>query len=175
MKKTALIRKTPLKSGSPLKRVTAWPAPTTARSQIHQNQAVQRHQPKRRPATSGVPAKVRKALALRSDGVCEIGQQGCTGRATEAAHRVKVGMGGRKGSAAAAHHVLSNLLHLDHNCHQILCHANPTAAYSAGWMLREHQSPALEPCLYRGAVRWLTDDGLVLSTNPHNAEEATHA
>ena len=167
------MKRSPMPSRkSPLERKTALPAAPFARSTLHANQGSQRHQPKRRPKTSSIPVKVRKALALRSDGVCEIGQPGCTGRATEAAHRVKVGMGGRK-ATAAAHHVLSNLLHLDHHCHQRLCHANPAEAYANGWMLREHQTPTAEPCLYRGAVRWLTDSGLVLVTNPYDAEEAT--
>jgi hypothetical protein len=162
-------RKTPLKS-SPLERTAAWPAPATARSSLHANSAAQRHQPKR--SAPGIPAKVRRGLAARSGGVCEIGQRGCTVQATDASHRVKVGIGGRKGAAAVAHHVLSNLLAACRVCHSQTLHAQPALAYRHGWMLREGQNTLTEACLYRGAVRWLSDDGAVLTSNP-TPEEAT--
>jgi hypothetical protein len=80
-------------------------------------------------------------------------------------------MGGRKGAAAVAHHVLSNILHACRACHE-RGHASPADSYRAGWMLRDWQDPTAEPCLYRGAVRWLSDDGAVLTSNP-TPEEAT--
>ncbi|MET0415799.1 MAG: hypothetical protein ABW022_07240 [Actinoplanes sp.] len=155
-------RKTPLKAGKGLERAVAWGLPERAASTRHRAPRT----PKRRTTGSPIPTKVRAALAVRSEGKCEIAASGCTGVATEAAHRVRVGMGGRKGAAARTHHVLSNLLHLDHHCHQQLCHANPAAAYDAGWMLREHQTPLLEPVLYRGERRWLADDGSTSTTPP---------
>jgi hypothetical protein len=165
-------RKTPLTSSKPLKRATAPNASPQARSALHAQAAERSHQPKAKRRPPAIPAKVRAALAERSQGGCEIAAPGCTGVATDASHRVKVGMGGRKGDAATAHHVLSNLLHVDRHCHSRHLHAEPTAAYLAGWMLREYLNPAAEPCLYRGQLRWLTDSGLVLSAVPDLAEEA---
>lgn len=173
MKRSSELRRlTTLKSTGVLKRITALVAGPRARSALHADQAAQRHHPKRRTASPPrIPTRVRIALAARSGGKCEIAAVGCTGVATEASHRVKVGMGGRKGQAAVGHHVLSNLLHVDRHCHAQRLHAEPAAAYLAGWMLREHQDPAAEPCLYRGETRWLTDDGAAL-TAPPTAEEA---
>lgn len=165
-------RKTPLKAGKPLERTTAWPAPATARSTLHANSAAQRHQSRRPSSPPAIPAKIRAGLKARSGGVCEIGQQGCTLHAAEASHRVRTGMGGRKGAALEAHHVLSNILHSCRACHS-RAHSRPDEAYSAGWMLREHQNPLTERCLYRGAWRWLDDAGRVLDTNPNDAEEAS--
>jgi 5-methylcytosine-specific restriction protein A len=116
--------------------------------------------------------KVRAALKLRSGGLCEIEAPGCTEVASEAAHRKKVGAGGRKGDAAVRHHVLSNLLHACHNCHQVQGHRHPAAAYAAGWMLREHQNPLSEPVVYRGTWSHLGDDGSVLTIDPYATEEA---
>ncbi len=79
-------------------------------------------------------------------------------------------MGGRKRAAAAAHHVLSNLLHACRFCHD-RCHANPADSYAAGWMLRDSQNPLALPALYRGGWRFLTDDGRVLA-DPDATEEA---
>lgn len=166
------MRRTRLKRIKPLERKTALPASPLARSALHQNSAAQRHQPKRRTATPGIPKKVRVALASRSGGVCEIGQRGCIGRATDGSHRIKTGIGGRKGAALEAHHVLSNLLHACRVCHAQRLHAEPTQAYRFGWMLREHQDPVAEPTLYRGAWRWLANNGSVLTSDPIAAEEA---
>ncbi len=80
-------------------------------------------------------------------------------------------MGGRKGAALAAHHVLSNILHGCRACHD-RCHANPADAYAAGWMLSNSQNPLAIPVLYRGGWRWL-DDLRGASADPNfNAEEA---
>lgn len=173
MKPSELRRKTPLLANVPLQRRTVLPADRFARSKLQGNQAGHR-QPSKPKRRTTIPAKVRNALHARSGGVCEMAQPGCTGVATEAAHRLKRGMGGRKGAALAAHDVLSNLLHLDHFCHQRLCHSRPSEAYATGWMLREGQSPTVERVLYRGVWRWLSDDGAVLtSVLHHQAEEAS--
>lgn len=158
MKRTPLVRRAPLAAKSELKRTAALRRSPLARSALHAQVAERATQPKRRTAQP-IAAKVRRELAARSGGVCEIGAPGCTGQATEAAHRVKRGMGGRKGAALTGHDVLSNLLHVDHHCHHQLCHANPAAAYAAGWMLREHEHPATTPALYRGVWVLLHDDG----------------
>jgi hypothetical protein len=165
-------RKTPLTSSKPLNRTTALPASPMARSALHAQAAERSQKPKaQRRTPPAIPVKVRIALALRSGGVCEMALPGCTGRATDPAHRLARQMGGRKGEAKAAHDVLSNLTHSCRRCHQIAT-AEPAWAYSVGLALPTGFDPAVEWVLYRGAVRWLNDDGLVLTTNPNLAEEA---
>ena len=156
-------RTTPLTSKADLKRKTALGRAPFARSTLHAGQTARKAAPKRHTA-SRVPAKVRAALKLRSGGLCEIAAPGCTDIATDDSHRIKNGMGGRKGAAAVRHHVLSNLLHACRGCHAGALHAAPAAAYWRGWMLREHEDPRTVPCLYRGIWVLLTDDGQLIST-----------
>lgn len=110
-------------------------------------------------ARSGPDVRTRAALHARSGGWCEMALPGCLGRATEVAHRVKRGMGGRHGEALAASNRLSNLIHSCGDCHA-WTHRRPAEAYDMRLMLREHQDPAAEPMPYRNAG-WvlLTDDG----------------
>lgn len=143
-----------------------------ARSQVHARQAKAHNQPKSASRKPVVPAKVRAAVTERSEGWCEVAQPGCTGEATDFSHRKKTGNGGRHGAAAVAHHVPSNALAACRNCHSERLHAHPNEAYLCGWMLREHQNPAAERVLYRGAWRWLDDRGAVLTTPPMIAKEA---
>jgi hypothetical protein len=172
VKKTPLTRRTPLQPGKALQR-KEWTAPAPVFPMLRRNQAARHHQQKRRPTSSpGVPAKVRAALAARSEGLCEIEAPGCTGAATDLSHRKKVGAGGRKGATAKAHHVLSNSLAACRWCHQEQLHAQPALAYWAGWMLRENENPREVPVSYRGQRRWLTDDGRVLTDAPMTPEEA---
>lgn len=158
MKRSELKRRTPLVAKSPLKLVT--PLPRAGLRSVRHGSVPK---PPRR-VSSPIPAKVRAALLARSGGVCEIAAPGCSGRATDFAHRKKVGAGGRKGQAARAHHVLSNALAACRGCHSS-CHSAPAAAYWRGWILREHEIPAEVPALYRGVWVLLTDDGGVTKTN----------
>ncbi|BAL87357.1 hypothetical protein AMIS_21370 [Actinoplanes missouriensis 431] len=160
MKRTAIARRTPLRSGTPLAR-------TSSLAPKHTRQTAK---PKRQPP--GVPARVRAALKQRSCGVCEIQAPGCDGRAVDPSHRITTGMGGRHGAAAARHHVLSNLLHACRGCHSGALHAMPAAAYWRGWMLHSHEDPTSVPVLYRGVWSLLTDAGDVTPTNQTTAEEA---
>ncbi len=172
MKRSEPTRKTPLAPGGPLQRRTALNRSPFSASAAHALSAVNQREPKRTPAfPPRVPAKVRAALAVRSEGLCEIGQQGCTRWAVEYSHRKKVGAGGRKRAARTVHDVLSNALHACWHCHRIGGHANPGLAYDMGWMLREHQNPLAVPVLYRGSWRFLDDAGRVL-TDPDATEEA---
>lgn len=173
MRRTEPKRITPLKAKTPLTRTTALNAAPTARSALHANSAASRQKPRaQRRTPPAVPTQVRVALALRSGGKCEMALSGCTVQATDPAHRVARGMGSRKGEARTAHDVLSNLTHACRRCHSTAT-AEPAWAYSVGLALRTGSDPLAEPCLYRGELRWLTDDGLVLTTNPNDiAEEA---
>lgn len=160
------MKRSELKRVTPLKRTAALSVSPLARSRLHANSAVQRHKPKaQRRVKPAVPTKILIALAFRSGGVCEMALLGCTGQATDPAHRVRSGMGGRKGNAKTVHDVLSNLTHSCRHCHS-RTHAEPAFAYTLGLMLRDGSDPTSEPVMYRGARRWLTDDGFVLTTNP---------
>lgn len=106
-----------------------------------------------------VPAAVRRRLAKRSDGQCEMQLAGCLLVATEVSHRIKRGTGGRHGQAAEENSRLSNLLHACAVCHR-WCHARPAEAYDLGLILREHQDPTREPAnTVRYGPVWLDDDG----------------
>lgn len=115
-----------------------------------------RRSPMRRSVHPTVPPELRAQLAVRSGGWCEARLPGCTGRATDAAHRISRKMGGRPLGDDAR---LSNMLHLCRACHS-WCHARPAEAKDFGLMLDEHQDPSLEPMAYLGAG-WvhLDDDG----------------
>lgn len=160
MKRSELSRRTPLAPGAPLSRTVPLP-----RSGLKAN-AGGHHGPVTKPKRRGaVPARILTVLQARSGGVCEIVLPGCGHTATDPAHRIKQGMGGRHGDAKVAHDVPSNALHVCRWCHTI-CHQQPALAYRRGWMLREHQNPLTERVFYRGLWRWLTDDGLVLTYLP---------
>lgn len=150
---------------SELKR-TPMPARTTplARSTIGRNAGPKL--PTKRPRVQpAVPPKVRAALATRSGGLCEMALPGCALTATDPAHRLKTGAGGRHGAAKLAHDVLSNLTHACRPCHS-WTHAEPARARLLGLMLREGDNPLTEWVLYRGVRSWLTDDGAVLASPP---------
>lgn len=167
MKRSVLTRKSPLLSKSPLKpgkglTRLGWTASERVRS-THRSAKPQRRR------SAGIPDKVRKALAVRSGGMCEIGSAGCTGLAVDPSHRKKTGNGGRKPEAAVRHHVLSNLLHACRGCHSLL-HSFPANAYWRGWMLRENEEPTAVPAMHRGIWVLLDDSGAVTPTNLTTAE-----
>lgn len=89
---------------------------------------------------SAVPPSVRKALRERSGGWCEARLDGCWGRATDPAHRIASGNGGRHGEAKVHHDRLSNLVHACRACHE-WCHRNVGAAERLGLMLRDGDAP----------------------------------
>lgn len=92
--------------------------------------------PPRKPLKSKPPRitpeerRTRKITEARSDGFCE--KCGTAG-ATDKAHRISRGVGGRW--------EVANILDLCRNCHQYN-HANPTTAYKGGWHLHSHSTPA---------------------------------
>jgi hypothetical protein len=125
--------------------------------------------------SAGIPPQVRAALKARSGGECEIRAPGCDIRATEASHRKPTGMGGRRGTAAVRHHVLSNLLHACSGCHHVHVHGYPGHAYWQGWALRENDDPTVMPVLYRGCWSLLANDGTVTRTDKTTADVAEEA
>lgn len=105
-----------------------------------------------------VPKDVRADLVVRSKGWCEAQLIACLGRGTQTHHRITQKAGGRKGAAKERHNRLSNLMDLCGVCHAwVTC--RPTEAGSLGLALREHQIPAREPVVYRGALKYLDDFG----------------
>lgn len=78
-----------------------------------------------RKRTNPIPSTVRKALAVRSGGVCEF--PGCEWPAVHAHHRLRQSQGGK--------HTLANLLHLCGR-HHALIHDNPSWAYERGFLVR---------------------------------------
>lgn len=113
------------------------------------------------------PPKVKKAVRERaSDGGwtgawCEIQLIGCQGLGVDPAHRIGQKRGGRHGEAYEENNRLSNVLWACRACHD-WCHDRPEEAGDMGLVLKEHQDPLAEPVLYRGDLRYLTDDGRVL-------------
>lgn len=112
-----------------------------------------------------VPADKRAALAERSGGWCELQLPGCTGKATDVAHRRTRGMGGRFGAAKDDIDRLSDTLHGCRNCHS-WTHAEPALAKDDGLRLDDWQNPLTEPVLYRGVLSFLDDAG-----NVHDFED----
>jgi len=84
----------------------------------------------------------------------------CTGRATDACHRISRKAGGRPNGEDAR---LSNLWHGCRTCHRWAT-ANPEKAYDLGLAQQEWQDTRVEPMAYR-ALGWvlLDDDGGVRS------------
>lgn len=113
-----------------------------------------------RPAVSD---RTRKALAQRSQGVCEARLERCLYHATDPHHRITVKAGGRHRQARIEHDRLSNVLHLCRHCHDWATSRADQEAYDIGLCLREYQKPALEPVMYRGQLCLLTNDGRVLN------------
>lgn len=147
-----------MKRGGPLQTYTRLERTTPLRQRSIKSAAKLAKKPRR---TMAVAVKVKVALALRSGSRCEMALHGCTVTATDPAHRIKQGMGGRQGAAKDLHDVLSNVLHACRTCHS-WTHARPAEAYELGLMLREHQTPTREPVVYRGELSYLTDDGQVI-------------
>lgn len=111
-----------------------------------------------RPA---VPDNVRAALNKRSGAWCEMQLPGCTGVATDPAHRIGQGSGGRHGKAKVQNDRLSNLLHACRTCHE-WTHREDELANDDGLRLKNGCIPTQEPVLYRRVLSYLTDDGRVI-------------
>ncbi|MEO3922675.1 hypothetical protein ABGB07_02150 [Micromonosporaceae bacterium B7E4] len=113
---------------------------------------------KNRYRPTGPTTDEMEKLRERSGGLCEMQLPGCLGRATDVCHRIKRGMGGRKGAARELNNRLSNVIHGCRECHG-WTHARPEEAYDLGLMLREGQDPENEPVTRRCEWVYLYDDG----------------
>lgn len=163
-----MLRRTPLSRGSkplqartPLERKTG-----LAQVGRRRRQEAQAAGKPVKPALSttyrpAVPDDVRAALKARSGGVCEMALNGCSVVATDPAHRIGRGAGGRFGEAKVENDRLSNLLHACRVCHD-WTHARDAEANEMGLRLKNGCIPPQEAVLYRGVLSYLTDDGRVL-------------
>lgn len=155
-------RKTPLEAKTSLRR-TAFNRSPNAASLAHER-AKRSNQPSRGTANQpAVPPIIRIALTVRSGGVCEMAFPDCMGQATDPAHRIRTGMGGRKRASKTAHDVLSNLVHACRRCHS-WTHAEPAKAYAMGLMLRDGSNPLKEPVVVRGRWVLLDNQGSITPT-----------
>lgn len=162
LRRTPMPRGTkPLKATKPLERHTG--LAQVGRKRREQAEAAGK--PVRATLTTNyrpaVPDDVRAALAQRSKGLCEMQLNGCTGVATDPAHRIGQGSGGRHGEAKVENDRLSNLMHACRTCHD-WSHAQDAEAKDLGLRLKNGCIPPQEPVLYRGVLSYLTDDGRVL-------------
>jgi hypothetical protein len=156
---TPLQNNTPLARHTPMRRATA----PLARSALA----------KKAPRAK-LTSRQRQPLDERSEGCCEIRLAAiCTGRATDTAHRLGEGMGGRHGEAAERNDRPSNVLRACRRCHR-WCHEYPALARTFGWMLRTGDDPLETPVLYRHE-QWvlLADDGSLIPWDWHQEGEVS--
>jgi hypothetical protein len=92
-----------------------------------------------------VAQHIREGLERRSEGLCEMRLPGCSGNATDAAHRLARKKGGRRYESFDR---LCNLIHACRTCHR-WTHDRPAEANDLGLVLKEWQVPELEPMAYR--------------------------
>ena len=124
------------------------------RTPLKRTESLARQPMRRTRPRPTIPAALRAQLVERSGGWCEARLPGCTGRATDACHRVTRGMGGRLDDG-----YLSNLWHGCRTCHR-WTHDRPTEANELGLMLENWQDPRQEPMAYQSAgMVLLQDDG----------------
>lgn len=154
-------RRTPLKAGKPLERHVGLAqvgrkraALAAAAGKVVRATLTAKYRP-------AVPEDVRVELKKRSGGECEMQLHGCTWYATDPAHRIGQGSGGRHGKAKVENDRLSNLLHSCRTCHE-WTHARDAEAKDLGLRLENGMVPTREPVVYRGVLSYLTDDGKVV-------------
>lgn len=110
-----------------------------------------------------IPPKNRESVENRSRGLCE----GCgIRRATDVHHRKYLSRGGG--------HEIANLIHLcgsenglpggNHSgCHGV---AHSGEGHELGWSVNSWGDPTHTPVLYRGEMRWITNDGRSVPVGP---------
>jgi len=109
---------------------------------------------------TGPTQVVKDALWVRAGGCCEVCGKRITGEFSRHHRRPR----GNGGSSRPDTNQLTNLLLLcgsattTDGCHARI-ESQRTMARGYGWLLRQHQDPAAEPVLVRGALVWLTSTG----------------
>ena len=161
------MKRTELKRTKPLERKTAMVASPLARSRLHADQRPRVKPATRRPKDTGPTARVRALVRLRSQGWCEWPVCGRT--ATDVHHRLNRKAGGRHGEMARRINQPAWLLHACRDHHRAVTSPAGAAldlAHDTGWLLREGSDALLIPVSSRHGCVWLTDDGLVLTSDP---------
>jgi 5-methylcytosine-specific restriction protein A len=150
VKRSNLRRVTPLQNSTPIARHT----PMRRATQPLARSAFVQKAPRAK-----LTSRQRKPVEEPSEGWCEVRLwEICTGRATDTAHRLGEGMGGRHGTAAEVNDRPSNVLRSCRACHR-WCHEWPILARRVGgWLLRNGDDPLTTPVLYRGEEWVLLDD-----------------
>lgn len=154
MKRTELVRKTPLQATAGLQRGSALNAAPLAH-----DREKRANQPRRRRDT-GPSRKVRDIIARRSDGWCE--WRGCFLVAADVHHRKNRKAGGRKGEAAELINQPAALLHACRLHHDLVTSpvgAARTVARESGWLLLEHEDALTVPVLSRHGLVLLDNAG----------------
>lgn len=87
---------------------------------------------RRKPPRNGrVPEEVYRLVALRSDGRCEGGLEGCTGTGQELHHR-------QSRSASRNPHTVGNSAFLCRSCHYLITHRSPALGRARGLVVSRH-------------------------------------
>lgn len=145
MRKTALVRKTPLTQGKPLRRVELGRDPKAAglkRSGMKQRRYV--------PSPEETHAK--DTVTARSGGVCELHARCGGAYAVDWSHRLRKSQGGRW--------CPSNGMAACRACHALITeHETSSEAVRYGWALKSGMDPEACPAYRRGEWVWLHPDG----------------
>lgn len=96
------------------------------RSELKRGDPLKRAPIKLRPSRNEIPDDSRAVTVARSGGLCEANTPVGPHRAVHLHH---------KEPRRSRNHAPSNLLHVCSNGHAWI-HANPTASYAAGWLIR---------------------------------------
>ena len=121
MKRSPLVRKTPLKPKGPTKRARA-------------------RQSQKRKRPTGFTEETKAFVRVRSGNQCEVRAGGCKGKAAHFHHRKL---------RRFDDHTDVNCLHVCSWCHLVI-HENPEMSYFMGWMVQSFKEPG-EVGVQRGA------------------------
>lgn len=104
---------------------------------------------------TGIPRSSRRAVAQRSQEVCERCSRPLFGIIADIHHRRPRGMGGTSNPAI---HEPANLLALCRSCHRWV-EEHRTEALEQGWLISQHDPRAPEEVpIYAEAAWWVIDD-----------------
>lgn len=160
MKRTALVRKTPLRAATQLTRSL----PVHPRRVSREPRTTPRPSEGRSARKRASDAELRRIVPLlkeRAAGRCEITDVPLGPGEGHAHHRLK--------RSGPERDTLENLFWISGALHISFVHAKPALSQRFGWILRSWQDPATTPVYRRG--RWvflLPDGGIDPAPNPHD-------
>lgn len=158
MKRTELIRRTPLAPGAPLNRSQPFdPARGLPRGPGYFRAAAGvSGRSDRKRASDAAMRKIRPLLLERAEGRCEITGVPL-GHIWHAHHRV--GRGGPERDT------LANLLALSPEIHLVHVHGRPRVSREFGWIVGDHDDPLVVPVLRMDEWVYLTESGEIIPTD----------